>query len=41
NKIALNLLKNESTAKIGVKSKRKKAGWDNHYLVKVLNLLKV
>jgi len=41
NKIALNLLKNEKTSKIGVKSRRLKAGWDNHYLIKVLNLMKV
>lgn len=40
-KIALNLLKNEKTNKLGVKSKRLKAGWDNHYLIKALNLLKV
>ena len=38
NKIALNLLKNEKTAKLGVKGKRLKAGWDNQYLLKVLNL---
>ncbi len=41
NKIALNLLKNEKSSKVGVKSRRLKAGWDNHYLVKVLNLMKV
>jgi predicted transposase YbfD/YdcC len=41
NKIALNLLKNEKTSKVGVKSRRLKAGWDNHYLIKVLNLMKV
>lgn len=41
NKIALNLLKNEKTSKMGVKSRRMKAGWDNHYLIKVLNLMKV
>ncbi len=41
NKIALNLLKNEKTSKIGVKGRRLKAGWDNHYLIKVLNLIKV
>ncbi|CDG96822.1 H repeat-associated protein YhhI (fragment) [Xenorhabdus bovienii str. puntauvense] len=29
NKIALNLLKNEKTVKVGVKTKRQKAGWDN------------
>ena len=35
------LLKNEKTSKIGIKSRRMKAGWDNHYLIKVLNLMKV
>lgn len=34
--IALNLLKNEKTAKIGVKNKRLKAGWDERYLLRVL-----
>jgi len=34
--IALNKLKNETSAKIGVKAKRKKAGWDNQYLLKCL-----
>lgn len=33
---ALNLLKREKTAKVGVKTKRKKAGWDDGYLLKVL-----
>ncbi|MBU3926402.1 MAG: ISAs1 family transposase [Bacteroidetes bacterium] len=37
-KIALNLLKNEKTAKVGVRGKRLKAGWDNHYLEKLVNL---
>lgn len=36
NRIALNLLKNEKTSKLGVKSKRLKAGWDNDYLTSVL-----
>ena len=38
NKIALNLLKNEKTLKSGVKTGRLIAGWDNRYLLKVLNL---
>ncbi|WP_141235489.1 transposase [Pseudoalteromonas sp. NBT06-2] len=29
NKIALNLLENENSVKVGVKNKRLKAGWDN------------
>jgi predicted transposase YbfD/YdcC len=37
-KIALNLLKNEKSTKVGVKGKRLKAGWDEGYLIKVLNL---
>ncbi|MFT5725775.1 MAG: putative transposase YbfD/YdcC [Bacteroidia bacterium] len=38
NKIALNLLKNETSLKVGVKGRRLKAGWDDNYLIKVLNL---
>ncbi len=34
--IALNLLKQEKTLKVGVKNKRKNAGWDEQYLLKVL-----
>jgi len=38
NKIALNLLKNERTLRVGVKGRRLKAGWDDKYLMKVLNI---
>lgn len=34
--IGLNLLKQENSCKLGIKSKRKKAGWDENYLLKVL-----
>lgn len=37
-RIALNLLKHETTAKVGIKNKRLRAGWDNKYLRKVLAL---
>lgn len=33
---ALSLLKNESTAKVGIKNKRLLAGWDDNYLAKVV-----
>ena len=33
--IALNLLKQETSAKCGIKAKRKKAGWSNDYFPKV------
>ena len=35
-RMALNLLKRETTMKKGVKQKRLKAGWDENYLAKVL-----
>jgi hypothetical protein len=34
--IALNLLQRETSTKIGIPSKRRKAGWDDRYLRKVL-----
>jgi len=37
-KIALNLLKQEKTAKVGIKGKRLKAGWDVKYFSKVVGL---
>jgi hypothetical protein len=36
NRIALNLLKNEKTTRVGVRGKRLKAGWDKQYLIKLL-----
>ncbi|MBA3312553.1 MAG: hypothetical protein H0T47_04565 [Planctomycetaceae bacterium] len=33
---ALSLLKNERTAKVGIKNKRLTAAWDETYLTKVL-----
>ncbi len=35
-RLALNLLKREKTAKIGLKAKRLKAGWDEAYLLRIL-----
>ncbi len=34
--IALNLLKRELSVKVGIKAKRLQAGWDNRYLLRVL-----
>ena len=36
--VALNLLKQEKTVKVGIKTKRKKCGWDHDYLFGVLRL---
>ena len=38
NKIALKLLKNEKSIKVGVKAKRLKAGWNEAYMMKVLTV---
>lgn len=37
-KIALNFLKNDTTFKIGVKGKRRAAGWDNDYRSKIIGI---
>ena len=37
-RIALNLLKQEKSAKCGMEIKRQMAGWDNEYLLKVLGV---
>jgi predicted transposase YbfD/YdcC len=34
--LAMNLLKQETSCKLGIKSKRRKMGWDDTYLLKVL-----
>lgn len=36
-RMALNLLKQDTTKQIGVKAKRKACGWDNAYLIRVLS----
>jgi predicted transposase YbfD/YdcC len=36
--ISLNLLKSEKKHKVGIKIKRQMAGWDNDYLLKVLQI---
>lgn len=38
-KIAINLLKAEKTLKRGIAAKRRVAGWDDDYLLKVLSAL--
>ncbi|MBL7106484.1 MAG: ISAs1 family transposase, partial [Phycisphaerae bacterium] len=37
-RIALNLLKQEKTAKCGIKAKQHKAGWDEKYMLRVLKI---
>lgn len=37
-RIALNLLKKETSRKVGIQAKRKKSGWSNQYLLKVLSM---
>lgn len=35
--VALNLLRQDTSAKVGIKAKRLKAGWDNDYLLHILS----
>ena len=35
-RLALNLLKKDKTVKAGIHTKRLKAGWDEHYLLRLL-----
>jgi hypothetical protein len=37
--MALNLIKTDESTKVGVKTKRLMAGWDNDYLLKILGLI--
>lgn len=37
-RFALSLCKQEKTARVGIKIKRKRAGWDNDYLLTLLNV---
>ena len=39
--IALNLLKQEKSAKVGIQTKRLMAGWDHSYLAKLLECGKI
>ena len=36
---AVNLLKQEKSSRVGIEAKRKQAGWDENYLLKVLKIL--
>lgn len=36
--VALNLIKQDKSSKVGVKTKRAKAGWDNRFLLKLLGI---
>lgn len=36
-RIALNLLRQDKDAGCGVKNRKKRAGWDNEYLIQILN----
>lgn len=38
--VALNLLKQDTTSKLGIKNKRKHCGWSDEYLFQVLGLIK-
>jgi len=35
-RVSLNMLKNETTSKVGIATRRRKCGWENDYLLKVI-----
>lgn len=35
--LALNLLKQDKSLKVGIQNKRMRAAWDNQYLIKIIN----
>ena len=36
-RIALNMISKDKSSKVGIKAKRKKAGWSNDYLKKIIS----
>jgi len=36
--LVLNLLKSDTTKKVGLKASQKCAGWDHHYLLSLINI---
>ncbi|WP_146139972.1 hypothetical protein [Marinobacterium halophilum] len=38
--IVLNLLKQDTTLKLGIKNKRKHSGWSDEYLSQILGMIK-
>ena len=37
--LGINLITNEKSSKVGMKTKRAKAGWNNLYLLKILGII--